>query len=406
VAFTVLLLYACMGYLGIYLEPATSMFAAIALGVGVDFAIHLVDGLHTGMLEHEGDLKKVARLTLPPIARACFFNSMALGIGFSVLMISDLPTLIRFGGLITVASFTSYLAALLMVPALFAVEKDLLGHRPAPRRRYLVPVSLLLMVAVLMGFSSQSNGAEAEDQAQRIAEAVASRAEGTALRRTIDMALTSRRGRVENRVALVHKQSDDQLRMTRITFLEPSKSRDVTFLSHDYHKPSATDERWMYLPTSRRVRRIPASQRGNSFLGTDFSYEDIQSELKFKLSDWDFQYDGQVTEEGRVLHRLKGTPKDDRTAQELGYGAFTASIDEESWMPVAIDFVDRREQPLKSIVVHAFELIDGIWTPLRIEASNLQTGHTTEFSFRDIEYQPALGDALFEPQTLSRGLPD
>ena len=162
----------------------------------------------------------------------------------------------------------------------------------------------------------------------------------------------------------------------------------------------------MYLPASRRVRRIPASQRGNSFLGTDFSYEDIQSELKFKLSDWDFQYDGQVTEDGRVQHRLKGTPKDDRTARELGYGAFTASIDEESWMPVAIDFVDRREQPLKSIVVHDFELIDGIWTPLQIEASNLQTGHTTEFSFRDIEYEPALGDALFEPQTLSRGLSD
>jgi len=405
VAFTVLVLYACMGYLGIYLEPATSMFAAIALGVGVDFAIHLVDGLHKGMLEHEGDLKRVTEQTLPPIARACFFNSAALGIGFSVLMISDLPTLIRFGGLITVASFSSYLAALLLVPALFSVEKAVLGHRAESGKRYLAPVGLLLIAALMIGFSGKSEAA-ADDDAQRIAEAVANRAEGVALSRIIDMTLTSRRGRLENRTAEVHKNNDEEVRMTRITFLEPSKSRDVTFLSHDYHTASTSDERWMYLPSSRRVRRIPASQRGNSFLGTDFSYEDIQSELKFRLDDWNFQYAGQELEDGLTRHRLQGTPIDERTARELGYGAFTATIDEQSWMPVAIDFVDRRDRPLKTIEVRAYELIDDIWTPLHITAVNHQTGHSTEFTFRDIEYHPSLSNDLFEPQTLSRGLSD
>ena len=65
VLFTVLVLYACMGYLGIYLEPATSMFAAIALGVGVDFAIHLVDRLRTATEEYDGDLAKAIDLSAP-----------------------------------------------------------------------------------------------------------------------------------------------------------------------------------------------------------------------------------------------------------------------------------------------------------------------------------------------------
>lgn len=406
VVFTVLVLYALMGFLGIHLEPATSMFAAIALGVGVDFAIHLVDGLHKGMIKYKGDLPAMTRQTLPPIARACFFNSAALGIGFSVLMISDLPTLIRFGGLITVASFSSYFAALLMVPALFAVEKSLLGHRPQPRKNYLAPAALLLIVALLLALSRTSEAAAADDEAQRISEAVAARAEGTALRRVIDMTLSSRRGRVENRIAIVHKRNEAQVRKTRITFTEPAKSRDVTFLSYDYHAEEESDERWIFLPDSRRVRRIPASQRGNAFLGTDFSYEDIQSELKFRLDDWDFQYEGREVEDDRILHRLRGAPVDRRTARELGYGAFVAIIEEGSWMPVVIDFVDARERPLKTIEVLEFELIDGIWTPLTITASNHQTGHSTEFSFRDIEYQIDLEESLFEPQTLSRGLPD
>ena len=403
VAVTVLVLYACMGFLNIYLEPATSMFAAIALGVGVDFAIHLVDGLHKSMIEHDGDLFTVVQQTLAPIARACFFNSTALGIGFAVLLISDLPTLIRFGGLITVASFSSFFAALLFVPALFTVEKAILGHRPKPDQRYLVPVSLLLAAALLLGFSSNSE-AQTNDQAQRISQAVADRAEGIAMRRTIDMELVSRRGRVENRKAIVHKQSDGEVRKTRITFVEPQKSRDVTFLSHDYQAASATDERWMYLPASRRVRRIPASQRGNSFLGTDFSYEDIQSELKFKLEDWDFEYSGNDNSEGRIRHQLQGTPSDPRIARELGYGAFSAIIDEASWMPIKIEFVDPRERQLKTIEVLDFELIDGIWTARHIVATNHQTGHTTEFIFNDIQYTTDLDENLFQPQTLSRGL--
>ncbi|MEM7613090.1 MAG: MMPL family transporter, partial [Pseudomonadota bacterium] len=81
VAFTVLAIYACMGYLGIYLEPATSMFAAIALGVGVDFAIHLVDRLRKAIANNGDDPQAAVRAALPPVARACFFNSAALGLG-------------------------------------------------------------------------------------------------------------------------------------------------------------------------------------------------------------------------------------------------------------------------------------------------------------------------------------
>ena len=291
VVFTVLLLYACMGFLGIYLEPATSMFAAIALGVGVDFAIHLVDRLRAATEEFGGDLGRALDLALPPVARACFFNSAALGIGFSVLLVSDLPTLTRFGGLVALASFASYLTALMIVPALFAAERAWFGGSVQMQGRASVPISLLVIAAVLVSlFSGSVLGAEPDGD--DVAAAVAERPESQAARRVIEMTLTNRRGKVQERVALVHKQNNDDIRMTRVTFLQPARFDGMTFLSHDSRGASSGDGRWMYLPASRRVRSIPASRRGDAFFGTDFSYEDIQSEFKFKLDEWVFTYDG------------------------------------------------------------------------------------------------------------------
>ena len=403
VLFTVLVLYACMGYLGIYLEPATSMFAAIALGVGVDFAIHLVDRLRTATEENGGDLGRAIDQALPPVARACFFNSTALGLGFAVLLVSDLPTLMRFGGLVALAAFSSYLTALVIVPALFAAKRAWFGEGFAVGRLSPVPISLLVIAAVIVGLFG-SDAFAADTEAERIAQAVAARQEGTATRRTIEMTLTDRKGRSEERVALVHKQSDDELRTTRITFLKPRKYEDMSFLSHDFRSHGTADKRWMYLPAAKRVRSIPATRRGGAFFGTDFSYEDVQSELKFELDDWQFEYGGKVVVDNRVRHRLSGVPKTERIARELGYNGFTALVDEETWMPVSIEFTDTRQRPLKTIDVHSIDRIAGIWTPGRITASNHQTGHQTEFVFRNTEYHASLDERLFDPMALGRGL--
>ncbi|MEL6868333.1 MAG: outer membrane lipoprotein-sorting protein [Pseudomonadota bacterium] len=407
VLFTVLTLYACMGFLGIYLEPATSMFAAIALGVGVDFAIHLVDRLRAEVSRTPQRVDQAIRTALPSVARACFFNSAALGLGFSVLTISDLPTLTRFGGLIALAAFASYATALVIVPALFAAQQAWMQRGQPDSRRSRVAASVIVAT---IGISAMlhPDTALAEDpptyDADSVARAVAERAEGTVVRRTVDMTLTNARNRVEQRIAVVHKLTDGARRATRITFVEPKKSRDISFLSHDFTAGAGVDKRWMFLPAARKTRQVPAAQRGKSFLGTDFSFEDMQSELKFDLRDWQFSYHGSSTQDGRAQHHLSGTPVDARTAKEIGYGGFTAIIDEATWIPVRIEFVDPRQKPLKTIEVDAIELIDGIWTAHDIVATNHQTQHKTELRFRNVDYAHELDERMFQAQTLARGL--
>jgi predicted RND superfamily exporter protein len=400
VCFALLVLYACMGYSGVYLEPATSMFAAIALGVGVDFAIHLVDKLREALRLHSGDVVAAVDHALPPVARACFFNSAALGLGFAVLTLSELPTLQRFGGLIAVATFTSFLAALLLVPALFALG------RSANRGVFAAAATtaVLAIVAVAIALPNTAHAETAYD-GDAIAQNVADRKEGDAARRILDITLTDRRDKVRERQALVLKLKQEDARLTRISYLEPRSVEGVSFLSHDFHSADRDDDRWLYVPATRRARRLPASARGDYFLGTDFTYEDIQSELKFNVDDYDFEYRGTETRNGKELHIIAGTPRNEDIARQLGYGAFEALVDETTWMPAQVDFQDPDLEPLKTIHVHQVETIDGIVTATRIEAINHQTGHSTVFALRDVSHPDTLPGNIFQPSGLTRGLP-
>jgi len=408
VSFTVLLLYATMALLDIYLEPATSMFAAIAIGVGIDFAIHLIDKLREALAIHNEDIYLAVDHALPLTARACYFNSGALALGFAVLMTSELSMLQRFGGLVTLAAVCSYLMALIMVPALFAAGRAISAKsfRPAPRVAASTAVFVLLAGSGLL-WSEGSLGADdaAELDGTVIATRIAERAEGESSRRVVDIIVKDRRGKTRERSALVLKHNDGEQRMTRFTYLAPKSVKEVTFLSHDRLDPAQRDDRWLFLPATRKVRRIPASDRGDYFLGTDFTYEDIQSEFKLSLSDYDFVLDDtQVTENGPV-YLLSGTPRSEAIARELGYGGFHARVNGSNWLFHEVVFLDLDGERLKTVTIHSAEDYGGIWCATDIEVINHQTAHETRFLYQDVDYDATLTAGLFEANTLSRGLP-
>ena len=121
VFFAIVMVYGVMGWTGVFLEPATSMFAAIAIGVGVDFSIHFVERLQLAM-KSSTHIRGAIVAKFPSAARACFFNAAALASGFATLFVSQLPTLQRFGLMITLACMASFFAALLIVPLVYGLH--------------------------------------------------------------------------------------------------------------------------------------------------------------------------------------------------------------------------------------------------------------------------------------------
>ncbi len=112
--------YATMGVFGIDIAPATSMTAAIATGLGIDFGIHLISLLRRRRAEG-ADWSDAFDDSYRVVARACFYSALALGVALAVICISSAPPLRWFGLLVSVGAFGSLVGALVIVPALCSV---------------------------------------------------------------------------------------------------------------------------------------------------------------------------------------------------------------------------------------------------------------------------------------------
>jgi len=123
VGLSVLLVYAVMGFNGIWLGLGTSMFASIAIGIGVDFSIHTLDRMRDLISQGKGRWRDRMVALYPTTGRALMYNFAAVALGFGVLMTSDVPPLINFGMLVAIAVSTAFLASLLILPALATLLK-------------------------------------------------------------------------------------------------------------------------------------------------------------------------------------------------------------------------------------------------------------------------------------------
>lgn len=116
-ALAVLLNFALMGWFGIPLSVATSMFAGMTLGLGVDFAVHILEAY--GLASAAGALPaaalgKAMSLTGPPV----LINTLAISLGFGVLTLSQVPANAWLGLLMILGLVDCLIASLLILPVL------------------------------------------------------------------------------------------------------------------------------------------------------------------------------------------------------------------------------------------------------------------------------------------------
>ena len=401
VGVALLAVYGVMGASGIFIEPGTSMGAAIAVGVGIDFAIHFIDRLQKGTNQDGLSVADAIKARFPASARACFLNAATLAIGFSALFVSELPPVFKLGLLIVIAALTSFVGGLIITTAVFSMMKR---QKSAQQAQTAPVLSILILMSLGLAHTSDAR-AQTEMTGREIAEKIDLRNDGDHMRRHIRMELIDRRGKTRVREAKVFRQNSGPLTKSVIFYTSPSALRDTAFLTHDDKSGDSADRQWLYIPATRRPKQIPAADRGKYFLGTDFSYEDIRAELKFNLDDYQFERGERKDQDPVNSVRLIARPIDERAAKELGYGGVEALIDTQTWLPLEVAFEDTRGRPLKTVSVSLVEEVDGIWTAKKIEAHHLQNDHRTIFIYNDIAFGDQQSDRLFTPQGLRQGTP-
>jgi outer membrane lipoprotein-sorting protein len=185
-------------------------------------------------------------------------------------------------------------------------------------------------------------------------------------------------------------------------FLTPPDVKGTAFLQWS-HK-GRNDDQWLYLPELDRTRRITAQGRDQSFMGTDFSYRDL--ELLAEIPDWTeadaaSQLRGGEDIDARPCHVIELRP----LAKDAGYGRIVLWLDTELLVSRKLDFFDDSGVHVKTLHQRDFRNIGAIPTAHRLEMGQLEKGSRTEVEISDVRYDAALSDDVFTERQLKRGVP-
>lgn len=396
VALSVLCVYAVMGYGGIWLSVGTSMFAAIAIGIGVNFAVHTLDRLESGRTSG-ATLEESLRRLFPSTGRAMLFSFAAVLLGFGLLVTSHVPPLVRFGALTTVSIGASFAASMTVLPALVKVL----------RGRSVAPVAAGALLLLLSSPTFAADDAPPPDPAtltgDQLAERINARDDGRMVSRNMTIELIDRRGDKRTRGTRTYRKDYDTHTSQVIFFQSPTNVKGTAFLNVDHADAGKEDDRWLYLPAVRRVRRVAAADRGQYFLGTDFTYEDINNQTKVNIHDYTRRNLGVQVMDGKSYVVMEATPIDEKVRKELGYGKVVSWIDPATWMQHRVEYFDAGGERLKTIEFRAIREVQGILTAHELRAENHKTGHTTRLLFAEVDYQTEIKDDLLTPRALEWG---
>jgi uncharacterized protein len=418
VASAILLVYAVMAGSGIPLGMGTSMFAAVAVGLGIDYSIHTLERMRVIYNETGQDMEATFGKFYPTTGKALLFNFLAIAGGFGVLTVSKISSLNIFGAVVVLAVSVSFLASMTLLPALLKVfTPQFIRQVPASNAPVSTGMSVILSLSLLLVIATvYSSSAEAGDEVAQLnpieepvysAEDVVAQVnavpEGEYLSRQIEMLMTDRRGKQRSRKTISFRKTYEDQKRTVLFYLEPANVRDTGFLIWDYTDPGKDDDQWLYLPALRKVRRISASDRGDYFLGTDFTYEDMKLDGKLEPLDYNFSLLGREDIDGIESYKLEATTKNETIAKELGYSRTVVWVNPANWMILRAKFWDTKGAELKTLAVGDIRQIDGIWTRHQLQLVNHQTGHQTEFVITEVDYTSPVDDDLFTKMALERG---
>ena len=227
--------------------------------------------------------------------------------------------------------------------------------------------------------------------------------EGEHVIRNLHMKMIDRRGKVRERDTISFRKFFGEDKKTILFYKSPSNVKDTAFLTFDYKDESVDDDQWLYLPALRKVRRISASDRGDYFLGTDFTYEDIKKEGKVAIEDYTYKTIGREILNDIDTYKVEATTVDDEISKELGHSKFLIWIDAEIKIVRQSIFFDLNGNKLKTVKTGDIRKVDDIWTRHKLNVQNHKTGHQTIFTFSEVDYISSVDDRLLNKQSLMRG---
>ena len=210
------------------------------------------------------------------------------------------------------------------------------------------------------------------------------------------------------KMVLRNKQGEESVRAIRLKSLEvigdgdkgltifdtPRDVKGTAFLSFSHViKP---DDQWLYLPALKRVKRISSANKSGPFMGSQFSFEDLAS---FEVDKFNYKYLRDESVDGHKSFVVENHP----IYEYSGYTRQIVWVDKERYIPLKIEFYDRKNDLLKTLLFDDYKQYLGkYWRAHGQKMLNHQNGKTTVLTFSDYKFKNGLNTKDFERNSLKR----
>jgi hypothetical protein len=259
--------------------------------------------------------------------------------------------------------------------------------------RATAPLTLAFLLPLLLAARPAAAQAPGAEELMRRAHLVQFYA-GDDLRAKVSMRLISRDGqeRIRELTMLRKDLAEGGEQRYFIAFHKPADVRDVTFMVWKY--PRRDDDRWLFIPALKLVKRIAASDKRSSFVGSDFSYEDISGR---EVEEDTHTVLREERLDGRETVVVKSVPRDEK-GTDFGYKL--SWIDRTSFVVWKEEYYDKRDDLSRVFTADEVKAVQGFPTAVKRTMRNVQTGHRTEVTFEGVEYNLGLRQDLFSERYL------
>ena len=209
----------------------------------------------------------------------------------------------------------------------------------------------------------------------------------------VDLVMTLISNKGKTRSSTLHSITKDDGEKQMIWFLAPAEDKGISFLKIEHD--GRDDEMRMWLPAFKKIRRISAKKRSDSFMGSDMSYEDMSSR---QLDEFKFTLIGQEVYDSIACHLLESIPREHMRTE---YSRHITWVDSTLLIPIKEESFDKSGQLLKE-KYFSYTIIKEYKILTTVHVTNIQKNHSTTLDFENIELDTNVKDELFHERHLKR----
>ena len=176
-------------------------------------------------------------------------------------------------------------------------------------------------------------------------------------------------------------------------FTAPPSDKGVSFLKIE--KENKSEDMRMWLPAFKKIRRISSKKKGDSFMGSDLSYEDLYTRKK---TEYSFNILEEQEFENEICYLLESTPNSDLKSD---YSKHITWISKNYLIPIKEHSFDKKGQLLKEKFFQ-YKKMKEYWIAEKIFVENIQKKQSTEVTIENIEINTDVEDKIFQEKNLKR----